>query len=73
MVYKKATCNKKILICRNTTERPETIEYKYGKLINTDIINNIEFLFENINLIENNPYGNNVCKKIINVLTNNFE
>lgn len=68
-LQEEATCaNKKILICRNTTERPETIECKYGKLVNTDIINNIEFLFENNDFLKNNPYGNNVCEKIIKII-----
>lgn len=72
-LQEEATCaKKKILICRNTTERPETIENNYGKLINTDIINNINFLFENNNFTKNNPYGYNVCNKIINIIKNNI-
>lgn len=58
---------KKVLICRDTTERPETIDSKWGKLINTNIINNINFFKEKAgNLV--NPYGENVCDKIIKIL-----
>lgn len=63
------SAKKKILICRNTTERPETIEYNYGLLINDKIVENINFLLTNIDInITINPYGNDVCNKIINYL-----
>ena len=58
--------DKKILICRDSTERPETIELGYGKLIGTDIENNINFLFKNRNSNKvKNPYGVNVANKIV--------
>lgn len=67
-LQEEAVCShKKILICRETTERPETTISGYGKLVYLNIIENIEFLFkENKNLI--NPYGEKVCDKIIKVL-----
>jgi len=69
-LQEEATCaNKKILICRNTTERPETIDNNYGKLVNNDIIKNIDFLLEkNNDFTKTNPYGENVCNKILSVL-----
>ena len=46
-LQEEAVCaGKKVLVCRNTTERPETINSGYGKLVNNNIINNIDFLFE---------------------------
>tara|TARA_A100001015_G_scaffold310178_1_gene411051 strand:- start:4703 stop:5737 length:1035 start_codon:yes stop_codon:yes gene_type:complete len=61
-------CNKKILVCRDTTERPETISSKWGKLINTDIEKNINFLKNNNVNLNKNPYGNDVCNKILKIL-----
>uniref|UniRef100_A0A6C0KLM4 UDP-N-acetylglucosamine 2-epimerase (non-hydrolyzing) n=1 Tax=viral metagenome TaxID=1070528 RepID=A0A6C0KLM4_9ZZZZ len=59
---------KKVLVCRDTTERPETIECGIGKLIDTNIMDNITFFDEKmINIIEN-PYGNNVSEKVIKYL-----
>lgn len=57
--------NKKVLICRDTTERPETINCGLGKLIDTQIIENIHFFDEEITNVVENPYGNDVCEKII--------
>ena len=59
---------KKVLICRDTTERPETVESGYGKLVDTEIIDNFNFLFENIDNDSENPYGVSVCDKIVREL-----
>ena len=69
-LQEEATCaNKKILICRNITEREETIHSGFGLLVNTDISNNINFLFNaNTSHLNTNPYGKNVSKKIITIL-----
>jgi len=56
---------KKVLVCRDTTERPETIECGIGKLIDTNIMDNITFFDKDFVDIINNPYGNNVCEKVI--------
>lgn len=67
-LQEEAVCaNKKVLVCRDTTERPETIECGLGKLINTDIINNTNFFTDKLS-ISDNPYGNNVSKKISEIL-----
>lgn len=55
---------KKVLVCRDTTERPETIECGIGKLIDTNIMDNITFFDKDFVDIINNPYGNNVCEKV---------
>ena len=68
-LQEEAVCaQKKVLICRDTTERPETITTNWGKLINNNIIDNISFFtIENTNILPN-PYGENVCEKIIQLL-----
>ena len=60
--------NKRVLICRDTTERQETVNCGLGKLIDTHIIENIKFFDEDLINIIDNPYGNDVCEKIIDVL-----
>jgi len=60
---------KKILIVRNNTERPETVVSGYGKIVNSDINSNIDFLLDNsLKPIEPNPFGKNVTNKIFKVL-----
>lgn len=62
---------KKILICRNNTERPETVNSGYGKIVGRKIKENIHFLDTPVIDSENkNPYGENVTSKIFNVLEN---
>ena len=69
-LQEEAVCaKKKILICRDTTERPETIEYGYGKLVGTNVLENLEFLQNKLNTKKNiNPYGENVSSKIAGIL-----
>lgn len=66
-LQEEAVCaNKKVLVCRDTTERPETIESGYGKLIDTQIIENFDFLLsDTIIELSKNPYGKNICEEII--------
>jgi UDP-N-acetylglucosamine 2-epimerase (non-hydrolysing) len=70
-IQEEAVCaGKKVLVCRDTTERPETIESGWGKLIGTKILENLDFLntiTEKDNRLKN-PYGKDVCEKIVNVL-----
>ncbi len=61
------SAEKNILICRDTTERPETINSGYGLLVNKSISENISFL-EKKNKSGKNPYGENVSSKITNIL-----
>ena len=68
-LQEEAVCaNKRVLVCRDTTERPETIECGLGKLIDTQIIENIWFFNEEFIDVVENPYGNDVCEKIITKL-----
>ena len=68
-LQEEAVCaNKRVLVCRDTTERPETIDCGLGKLIDTQIIENISFFDEEIIDVVDNPYGNDVCEKIITKL-----
>jgi len=68
-LQEEAVCaNKRVLVCRDTTERPETIECGLGKLIDANIVDNIHFFDEEIVNIVENPYGNDVCEKIISKL-----
>lgn len=61
------SAGKNILICRDTTERPETIESGYGLLVNDNINKNISFL-DKKNKPGKNPYGENVSSKIADLL-----
>ena len=71
-LQEEAVCaNKRVLVCRDTTERPETIECGLGKLIDTRIIENIGFFDEEIKNIAENPYGNDVCAKVYKHLNMN--
>ena len=68
-LQEEAVCaNKRVLVCRDTTERPETINCGLGKLIDTQITEKICFFEEEIINVVDNPYGNNVCEKIITSL-----
>lgn len=69
-IQEEAVCaSKKILICRDTTERPETIECGLGKLVDDKIIENLSF-FEEEEIMEEftNPYGDNIIDNILKVL-----
>ena len=61
------SAKKNILICRDTTERHETINSGYGMLVDKNISKNIKFL-ENKNQSVKNPYGKNVSSKIADIV-----
>ena len=64
-LQEEAVCaNKRVLVCRDTTERPETIECGLGKLIDTNIVDNIDFFHEEVSDVIENPYGIDVCEKV---------
>lgn len=68
-LQEEAVCaNKRVLVCRDTTERPETIQCGLGKLINTQITENISFFDKEITNVVENPYGSSVCEKIVLLL-----
>ena len=64
--------NKRIIICRNFTERPEVLDTSHGILCN--LPTNLEKIFENINLnyIINKPcpFGDGQAYKNINTILN---
>ena len=60
-----ATFNKKILVCRNTTERSEGIDAGFAKLVNTDIINNFQWANDNPEWKGKNPFGDGKASKYI--------
>jgi UDP-N-acetylglucosamine 2-epimerase len=68
-LQEEAVCaNKRVLVCRNTTERPETINCGLGKLIDSNITENITFFDDDFIDVIDNPYGSNVCDKIVKII-----
>ena len=64
-----AAYKKKVLVCRNTTERPEGIDAGFAKLVHTDIINHFHWVNESPEWSGVNPFGNgDASKKIIDSL-----
>lgn len=63
--------NKFILICRDTTEREETIDSGFGLLVNNEVEKNIDFLFQNPKQTIKPVYGENVSSKIVDILDKN--
>ncbi len=60
---------KKILICRESTERPEVIESGYGKLIGSEILKNKDWIFKNPIINNECPFGDgNSSKRIYQIL-----
>ena len=57
------------LVFRDATERPETIEFGYGKLVGTSVEKNISFLDDHSGESNSkNPYGEKVSEKIVRIL-----
>tara|TARA_B100000579_G_C22846030_1_gene864383 strand:+ start:3123 stop:4076 length:954 start_codon:yes stop_codon:yes gene_type:complete len=68
-----AAFKKKILVCRDTTERPEGIDAGFAKIIGTDVINNFNWAFKDFKWSGENPYGNgNASKKIVDIIKSNL-
>lgn len=64
-----AAFKKKILVCRDTTERPEGIDSGFAKIIGTDVKDNFNWAFNNPKWDGENPYGNgDASKKIIDTI-----
>tara|TARA_R110002073_G_scaffold147754_1_gene300858 strand:- start:413 stop:1402 length:990 start_codon:yes stop_codon:yes gene_type:complete len=67
-LQEEAVCaRKKVLICRDTTERPETVLSKWGLLVNDNILDNISFLNDKAGGLDK-VYGENVSKNIISIM-----
>ena len=52
-----ASFKKKILVCRDNTERPEGIKAGFAKIIGTEVINNFNWAFNDFKWSGKNPYG----------------
>ena len=61
-----ATYRKKVLICRNTTERPEGLEAGFAKLVDTEVISHFAWANDSPMWFGENPYGQgDASKKIV--------
>ena len=64
-----ASFKKKILVCRDNTERPEGISAGFVKIIGTEVEKNFDWANQNYRWNGQNPYGDgNAAKKIIKSL-----
>jgi len=60
---------KKVIVCRNTTERPEGVQLGVCKLVSENIVDNFEWLLSPFTEKIDNPYGNgNACDNIIKTI-----
>jgi UDP-N-acetylglucosamine 2-epimerase (non-hydrolysing) len=60
---------KKILICRDTTERPECVKLGIGRLIGSDICKNFDWLLKDEIIEYENPLGDGYSsEKILNTI-----
>ena len=67
-----AAFKKKILVCRDTTERPEGIDAGFAKIIGTDVENNFNWAYNDCVWDGKNPYGNgDASKKIVDSIIDN--
>ena len=66
-----ASFRKKILVCRNTTERPEGLNAGFARLVDTDVKRHFAWANDSPKWSGNNPYGNgNSSKKIVDSIIN---
>ena len=64
-----ASFKKKILVCRDNTERPEGIDSGFAKIIGTNLIENFDWANNNYKWEGKNPYGDgNAAQNIIKSL-----
>ena len=64
-----ASFKKKILVCRDNTERPEGVIAGFAKIIGTDLIDNFDWANNNYKWHGTNPYGDGkAANKIIESL-----
>jgi len=73
-IQEEATCfNKKVIVVRKKTERPETIEIGLGKLAGENIKDSIEWAKTPLSQITKSPYGDgNTAEKIVQLLYKNL-
>ena len=64
-----AAFKKKVLVCRDTTERPEGVDLGFAKLVHTNIIDNFNWANQSPIWFGENPYGNgDASEKIVKSL-----
>ena len=64
-----AAFGKKVLVCRNTTERPEGIEAGFAKLVGTEVKSHFNWANDDSRWSGENPYGKgDAAQKIIDTL-----
>ena len=64
-----AAFKKKVLVCRDTTERPEGVSLGFAKLVHTNIIDNFNWANQSPIWFGENPYGNgDASEKIVKSL-----
>ena len=70
-IQEEATCfNKKVIVVRKKTERPETIDIGLGKLVGKDIRNHIDWALMSPPNITEFPYGDgHTAQRIANILS----
>lgn len=69
-IQEEACClGKKVLIVRKTTERTETVEAGYGKLVGKDIVSGVEWAMHDNEVSQSFPYGcGDASQKIVSYL-----
>ena len=64
-----AQANKKVLIVRETTERPEIIDVGLGRLVGANILANIEWGLEKPVALSTSPFGDGKsAQKIVRII-----
>ncbi len=64
--------NKKVLIVRETTERPEILEVGLGRLVGKEILANIEWAMKPLETLITSPFGDgHSAQKIVDVISDN--
>jgi len=74
-IQEEATCfNKKVIIVRKVTERPEVVDMGLGVLAGQEIGKHIEWAKIPPELIKESPYGKgNAAKKIVRIINEKIE
>ena len=64
-----AAFRKKVLVCRNTTERPEGLDAGFAKLVHTNIVEHFNWANKSPKWSGANPYGDGkASQKIIETI-----
>lgn len=74
-LQEEASCfGKKVLIVRETTERPEILEVGLGRLVGKNILSNIDWAKTPPEHLDTSPFGDgHSAEKIVNILMNKIE